>query len=174
LLSTPKTGALEEAETDEELIDAVLGASRALVAVAARSLVHVAEDVSLAQYRVLVELAARGPQRLVDLAAVLGVDPSTATRMCDRLVRKGLVSRRRASADRRTVRVSLAASGRDVVAAVTRGRRAELATVLARLPQGDRRPVLAALRAFASAAGELPEKEWSLGWRLGTGPAQDG
>jgi DNA-binding MarR family transcriptional regulator len=165
----PKTGAPEEVETGEELIDAVLGASRALVAVAARSLVHVAEDVTLAQYRVLVELAARGPQRLVDLAAVLRVDPSTTTRMCDRLVRKGLVSRRRASGDRRTVRVTLASSGREVVAAVTRSRRAELATVLARLPEDDRRPVLAALRAFASAAGELPEQEWSLGWRLGTG-----
>jgi DNA-binding MarR family transcriptional regulator len=170
----PKTGAPEEVETGEELIDAVLGASRALVAVAARSLVHVAEDVTLAQYRVLVELAARGPQRLVDLAAVLRVDPSTTTRMCDRLVRKGLVSRRRASADRRAVRVTLAPSGRDVVANVTRSRRAELGTVLARLPQDDRRPVLAALRAFASAAGELPEQEWSLGWRLGTGTAAEG
>jgi DNA-binding MarR family transcriptional regulator len=93
--------------------------------------------------------------------------------MCDRLVRKGLVSRRRASADRRTVRVTLAPSGRDVVADVTRSRRAELATVLARLPQSDRSPVLAALRGFASAAGELPEQEWSLGWCLGTGSAAE-
>jgi DNA-binding MarR family transcriptional regulator len=174
LLPTPTTEVPKGTDTDEELIDAVLGASRALVAVAARSLVHVAEDVTLAQYRVLVELAARGPQRLVELAAALGVDPSTATRMCDRLVRKGLVSRRRASADRRSVRVALAPSGRDVVADVTRRRRAELGTVLARLPQDDRIAVLAALRAFAGAAGELPEQEWSLGWRPGTVPAQDG
>ena len=166
----PKIDAPTEVD-DEQLIDAFLEASRALVAVAARSLVHVAEDVTLAQYRVLVELAARGPRRLVDTGWALAVDPSTATRMCDRLVRKGLVSRRRASADRRTVRVTLAPSGRDVVAAVTRSRRAELATVLARLPQSDRVPVLSALRAFASAAGELPEQEWSLGWRLGTSSA---
>ncbi len=163
----------EAGTVDDELVDAVLGASRALVAVAARSLVHVAEDVTLAQYRVLVELAARGPQRLVDLATALGVDPSTATRMCDRLVRKGLVSRRRASGDRRAVRVALAPPGRDLVVEVTRSRRAELAAVLARLPDDDQRPVLAALRAFASAAGELPEQEWSLGWRLVAGPAQD-
>ena len=38
--------------------------------------------------------------------------------MCDRLVRKGLVTRRRASADRRTVRVSLAPAGRELVAEV--------------------------------------------------------
>jgi hypothetical protein len=61
-----------------------------------------------------------------------------------------------------------------VVADVTGSRRAELATVLARLPQDDRSAVLAALRAFAGATGELPEQEWSLGWRLGTVPAQDG
>ncbi len=160
---------IADAEVDEgarELLDAVLGASRALVAVAARSLLDVADDVTLVQYRVLVELAARGPQRLADLAAVLGVDGSTATRMCDRLVRKALVTRRRASADRRTVRVSLTPPGRDLVAEVSRSRRAELANILARVPREDRRPVLSALRAFADAAGELPEQEWSLGWRL--------
>ena len=75
----------------DEVVDAVLGASRALVAVAARSLATVADDVTLAQYRVLIELASRGPQRLADLATALSVDRSTATRMCDRLVRKRLV-----------------------------------------------------------------------------------
>ncbi len=97
------------------------------------------------------------------------------TRMVDRLVRKGLVSRRRASTDRRTVRVSLAAPGRQLVLEVTRQRRAELAVILSRLSDHDRRPLLAALRAFADAAGELREHEWSLGWRLDvhwTGAAQ--
>lgn len=150
----------------EALVDAVLAASRALVAVAARSLSHLAEDVTLVQYRVLVELAARGPQRVADLAGVLGVDPSTATRMCDRLVRKGLIVRRRTSTDRRTVRASITGAGREVVAEVTRRRRAELAAILSRLPDKDSTPVLAALRAFAEAAGEVPEQEWSLGWRL--------
>lgn len=101
------------------MVDAVLSASRALVAVAARSLHHAAEDVTLVQYRVLVELAARGPQRLADLAAVLDVDASTATRMCERLVRKGLVAWRRSATDRRLVRVSLAAAGPWLVADVT-------------------------------------------------------
>lgn len=168
----------EPAEAGDELVDAVLGASRALVAVAARSLVHVAEDVTLAQYRVLVELAARGPQRVADLAEAVGVDPSTMTRMADRLVRKGLVSRRRASTDRRSVRVSLAPPGRQLVLEVTHRRRAELAVILSRLRDQDRRPVLGALRAFADAAGELREHEWSLGWRLdvrwaGAGNAHD-
>jgi DNA-binding MarR family transcriptional regulator len=150
----------------DELVDAVLGASRALVAVAARSLANLAEDVTLAQYRVLVELAARGPQRPGDLAASLAVDRSTATRMCERLVRKHLVSRRRASTDRRVVRISLTPAGRELVDEVTRRRRAEIAQILRRMPRADQRPVLIALRAFTDAAGEVPEQDWSLGWRL--------
>jgi DNA-binding MarR family transcriptional regulator len=150
----------------DELVDAVLGASRALVAVAARSLANVAEDVTLAQYRVLIELAARGPQRLADLATALGVDRSTATRMCDRLVRKRLVHRRRMNDDRRGVRVSLATSGAELVAEVSHRRRAEIATIVQRIPKAHRRPVLDALRAFADAAGEVPEQDWSLGWDL--------
>jgi DNA-binding MarR family transcriptional regulator len=148
----------------DELVDAFLGASRALVGVAARSLANLAEDVTLAQYRVLIELAARGPQRLADLAAVLGVDRSTATRMCDRLVRKHLVQRRRVSTDRRTVRVSLTVPGRELVEEVTGRRRQQIARILRRLPVADRRPALKALRAFAAAAGEVPEQDWSLGW----------
>ncbi|MGI8714560.1 MAG: MarR family winged helix-turn-helix transcriptional regulator [Solirubrobacteraceae bacterium] len=157
--------ALREPARDE-LVDGVLGASRALVGVAARSLATVAEDVTLAQYRVLVELAARGPQRLAQLATALCVDRSTATRMVDRLVRKRLVSRRRSHEDRRVVRVSLNADGGELVAEVSRRRREEISTIVQRIPVGHRDLVLVALRAFADAAGEVPEQDWSLGWDL--------
>ena len=156
----------ERLTSSDELIDAVLGSSRALVAVAARSLLTVAEDVTLAQYRVLLELAARGPVRLADLASVLGVDRSTATRMSDRLARKGLVYRRRLGEDRRCVRVSLTAAGRELVAEVGRSRRAEIRAIVRRMPAPDRGATLTALRAFADAAGEVPEQDWSLGWNL--------
>ena len=150
----------------DELVDAVLGASRALVAVAARSLAIVAEDVTLAQYRVLIELASRGPQRPADLAAALTVDRSTATRMCDRLVRKRLVQRRRVSEDRRTVRVSLTRAGAEVVAEVSRRRRTEITGIVERMPASHRPLVVSALQAFSQAAGEVPEQDWSLGWDL--------
>ena len=150
----------------DELVDGILSASRALVAVAARSLATVAEDVTLAQYRALVELAARGPMRSAELALALHVDRSTATRMCDRLLRKQLVSRRRVSEDRRAVRISLTATGRELVAEVSRRRRAEIETIVERMPASHREWVSEALHAFAAAAGEVPEQEWSLGWDL--------
>lgn len=154
------------AARDEELVDAVLGASRALVAVAARSLGALAEDVTLTQYRVLVELAARGPQRAAELAGVLGVERSTATRMCDRLARKRLIHRRRRGRDRRAVQVALTEEGQTLVDRVTHQRREEISRILERLASRDRAAVRRALRAFADAAGTVPEQDWSLGWNL--------
>src|SRR5215471_8976011 len=106
----------------DELVDTVLAASRALVAVAARSLAAAGEEVTLPQYRALVVLAAQGPKGTADLAAALAVNPSTATRMCDRLVRKGLVRRQRQAGDRRAVRIALTASGRNLVTEVSKRR----------------------------------------------------
>lgn len=163
-MTTPTHGG-KPAQTDE-VAEAVLRASRALVAVAARSLATVAEDVTLAQYRALIELAARGPQRLADLAHALGVDRSTATRMCDRLVRKRLVTRRRGSEDRRVVRVSLTPAGLALVTDVSRRRHAEIRRIVRRMPASSRPLVVSALQAFAEAAGEVPEQDWSLGWGI--------
>lgn len=144
----------------EDAVDAVLAASRSLIAVTEQSLGGVAEETTLAQYRALVVLASRGPQRMVDLAGELGVTPSTAGRMCDRLLRKGLIRRHRARADRREVQVSITAAGRQVVDEATARRRALLAVVLRRMPADDQAAVAAALRAFAAAAGEVPDNQW--------------
>lgn len=166
-LPSTTTGPRGAAADRDELVDAVLGASRALVGVAARSLATVAEDVTLAQYRVLIELASRGPQRVADLATALTVERSTATRMCDRLVRKRLVARRRATDDRRVVRISLTASGAELVSQVSRRRRTEIQRIVRRMPPSHRQLVVEALQAFSQAAGEVPEQDWSLGWGLG-------
>jgi DNA-binding MarR family transcriptional regulator len=154
-----------DSERGGELVDAVMRASRVLVAVAARSL-SAAGDVSLPQYRVLVLLATQGPQRAIDLAAALGVNPSSATRLIDRLVRAGLVRRQRLSADRRSYRVGLSAEGRALVAEVTQRRRAEFERLLASLPVHQHELVIDALSAIADAAGEAPERDLAvgLGW----------
>lgn len=136
-------------------------ASRALLAVSARSLAAVDEDVTLSQYRALVVLGQHGPRRPVDLAAALAVTPPTATRMCDRLVVKSLVVRDRSDSDRRTVTVSLSEAGEELVSEVTARRRAELRVVLDQMPGGRRAAVVDGLRWFAEAAGELPDHAWA-------------
>jgi DNA-binding MarR family transcriptional regulator len=151
---------------DDELVDAVLGASRVLVAVAARSLAEVGEEVTLTQYRSLVVLASRGPQGVAALAESVGVTSPTASRMCERLVRKGLVTRRAERRDRRHVRVALSPAGRRLVAGVTDRRRSEIEQLVASIPMDTRAGVVDALGHLSATAGEVPEQDWSTGWDL--------
>lgn len=148
------------------MVDAVLTASRVLVSVAARSLADLDEEVTLTQYRTLVVLAARGPQGMAALADALGVTPPTASRLCERLVRKGLVRRRTDRNDRRQVRIAPTVAGRRLVDVVTERRRTEIATLLEAVPDDARRSVVSGLQLLARAAGEVPEQHWSTGWDL--------
>ena len=153
-------------QAPDSVVDAVLSASRVLVAVAARSLADVAEEVTLTQYRTLVVLASRGPQNLAGLAEAVGVTPATATRMCDRLVRKGLIRRRTERDDRRQLRVALTAEGRSLVDAVTGRRRQEIARIMNEIPVEQQAVLVQALGRLAWAAGEVPEQDWTTGWDL--------
>ncbi len=144
--------------------DAVLVASRALVGVAARSLAETEDTVTLVQYRALVLLAARGEMNVGTLAEALAVHQSTATRLCDRLVKRGLVERSAAPQSRREVVVSLTRAGHTLLRSVTTKRRAEIDEVLERLNVKQRATVADAFLLFANAAGEAPDDAWKLGW----------
>lgn len=161
---TANAAADAEAGSRRDVVEALLTASRAMVALAARSLADLDAEVTLPQYRALVVLASRGPQRVVDIAAELGVTSSTATRMCDRLVRKNLARRYRVARDRREVRLTLTPAGRTLVRAVTERRRDELVRVVDAMPADAHQPVITALQALSAATGEVPEREWWLGW----------
>jgi len=145
-------------------VDAVLQASRALVAVAARSIAKADDAVTLPQYRALVALAARGAQRVTDLADELGVHPSSATRMCDRLERAGFIERAVALGNRREVEVRLTRSGRALLDRVTAARRREIARIINDVPVASRAAMVRGLQSFSDAAGELPDQAWAAGW----------
>jgi DNA-binding MarR family transcriptional regulator len=156
---------VEAAGPSAEHIDAVRLASRVLVAVTAQSLASVEDRVTLPQYRILVVLASRGPQNLRSVAQGLGVNPSAATRLCDKLVSAGLIHRSEDPADRRYLVLQLTTDGHQLVQSVIDQRSAAIATVLAKMPPRLRDDLLPALRAFADAAGEVPERQaWALGW----------
>ena len=149
-----------EREARDDVIEALLLASRAMVALAGRTLAEVDPEVTLPQSRALIVVASRGPQRITDIAADLGVAPSTATRMCDRLVRKGLVRRYRSAANRREVRLNLTPAGSSLVRELTRRRRDELARYADAIPPSAHPHVAEGLRAFSNAVGEFPERDW--------------
>jgi DNA-binding MarR family transcriptional regulator len=150
--------------TTDELADAMVNASRALVAIAARSLAVAPSDVTLPQYRVLVVLATRGPQRPSDLAAELNVAGSSITRMSDRLVRKRLVLRRAHRDDRRELHIEITDAGRAIVDTVTAVRRRDIGRLVARVPQRQRGQLLRMLQALADAADDDPPTVSPLGW----------
>lgn len=157
MITAPGRGDDDDRTIDDganELVSALLTASRALVGVSARSLGQVEDAVTITQFRTLVVLEGHGDTRLNQLAERLGVTPSTAMRMVDRLITAHLVTREANKADRREVLIGLSEEGVRLVREVTERRRAEIATIVAAMPQKGRHKVVAALNAFAQAAGE--------------------
>ncbi|TYB98949.1 MarR family transcriptional regulator [Micromonospora sp. WP24] len=146
------------------LVESLAALSRALVGITTRSLASLDVDLTLSQYRAIVVLASQGPLRTVDLAAALHVHPSTATRTCDRLVRRGLVARHHGEADRRVSWLGLTASGKELVGEVMR-RRTEQIRELVRSPETTAAANLAELvEALVVAAGEPTERQWWQQW----------
>jgi DNA-binding MarR family transcriptional regulator len=149
-----------------EVVDGLMATARLLVSLTARSLGNEETNVTLPQLRTLVILASSGPRRVIDLAADLGVQPSTATRMCDRLVRKGFVARQERPDDRRVAWMALDRAGRGLVATIMEHRRRYLAELVASVELPDPEGFAAALESLATAAGELPEPQWQERWLL--------
>lgn len=141
-------------EDIDAVTTAVLTASRLLVAVSVRSLNAVHAKVTVPQFRMLVVLVTRGETKLIALAEDLGVNPSTAMRMAERLDAAGLIDRRVNPASRREVLLRPTTAGRQVVDEVTARRREEIADIVARMPVAHRSGLIDALSAFTEAGGE--------------------
>src|SRR5262245_14158529 len=90
---------------------AVLTGSRLLVAIAVRSIAQAEDRVTVPQFRMLVVLGRQQEAKLVTLADLLGVNPSTAMRMADRLAAAGLIVREVNPHDRRESLMRLTQEG---------------------------------------------------------------
>lgn len=135
-------------------VEAVVLASRALLAVVARTIGPALEEVSLPQFRVLVVLVGAGPHRVGALAERLGAVTSTFSRAIDRMEAGGWVTRQPNPDSGREVLVAVTPAGRELVNRVTGSRRAELVRILGALPDDRLAELASALNAFAQAAGE--------------------
>ena len=150
--------------SEDEVVGALVALSRVFVGMAARSLASLDDDVTLPQFRTLVVLVSHGPQRIVDLAQELAVTSSTATRMCNRLVRKGLVAREERPEDRRAAWVTLTERGRELVGRAMQHRRETISALVADLSLTRPLGFAATLNALVEAAGEVPEAQWRQRW----------
>ncbi len=134
--------------------EAVLQASRALVGIAASSIAGVADVVTVPQFRVLVMVYTRGPLNLAAVAADLDVNPSNASRTCDKLIKAGLLDRAVSEHDRRHITLTLTTAGRRLVEKVTARRRTAIEKVLRAMPAAQRDALAESLSNFANSAGE--------------------
>src|SRR5258708_29547248 len=144
--------------------EAALLESRALVAVAARSLAAIEAPVTLAQCRALVLLGSRGELNVGALADVLAIHQSTATRLCDRLEHKDLITRNTSPQSRREIILTITPAGLELLRIVTDRRRAEINGILGRLSRDKRHELPEAFQLFGAAAPQLPDDAWKLGW----------
>jgi DNA-binding MarR family transcriptional regulator len=148
------------------LVDALQAATRVLTGIALRSLDVLDGSVSLPQFRLLAVLAELGRARSGRVALALRLEPSTVTRLADKLVASGHVERGSEPGHRSVVTLELTPRGRDLVTRVHDRRRAELAQIAARLDVAGRAATADALRLVVAAAGD--------GYGRGEGPLHHG
>ena len=128
------------------MVEALQAVTGVLAGVALRSLGVLNGAVSLPQFRLLAVLADLGPARSGRAAQALGLETSTVTRLADRLVAAGHITRGSYPGHRGVVTLALTSGGRDLVARLRQWRRGELSRILGNLPPGDRKAVTRTLR----------------------------
>jgi DNA-binding MarR family transcriptional regulator len=111
-------------------------------------------DVNIDAWRVMAVLANQGAQRQIDLAALTSIEVSTLSRLVTRMVRMGLVTRRRSESSNREVVVELAAKGKGLVKRIIPLAHRLEASASAGIPASDMAAVKRALRRmFENRAG---------------------
>ncbi len=85
----------------------------------------------------VVERAGEALPSVGEVAEALAIDPSSASRLIDRCVNEGFLSRRTSEQDRRRSRLELTSSGRTVLDSASAARRQILAEVTSGWPGAD-------------------------------------
>lgn len=147
--------------TQATMQEAVLRALRTLIAALSRSArtIEARTGVTNAQLFVLQQLQTEEALGINALAARARTGQSAVSIVVRRLVRRGLVSRRRSAADGRRVGVSLTIAGRALVRQAPEPPTTRMLAAVGRLDHRDLRALARGLTALVSAmgiAGETP------------------
>lgn len=142
-----------------------MATSRLVTGVIARTLSDIDVPVTVPQLRVLVMLFFDAPLNLGAIADGLGVNPSNASRTCDRLVAAGLISRADDERDRRHVSISMTADGQRLVSSLMDRRRELLDAVVARMAPADQQHLARGLSALLAVLDD--DESVRVGYRPG-------
>ena len=124
--------------------------------------------VSLRQMQALWLLAESGPLAMGDLGRRLGIAPSTATELADRLVTAGYARRQEGADDRRRCLLHATAAGRAHAAGFRRVAEKGLRRRLAGMSRADKQDLLAAFTAMVRILGDGKDERPSQA-RVGAG-----
>jgi DNA-binding MarR family transcriptional regulator/GNAT superfamily N-acetyltransferase len=132
---------------------------------------------SLAEARVLYELAHRQRPTASEIARDLHLDPGYLSRILRGFRRRGLIERAAADGDARRRHLSLTAAGRAAFAPLDARSREEIGALIGRLPDNAQAKLVGAMRAIETLlaadeepAGDLvlrPHRAGDLGWIVG-------
>jgi len=119
---------------------------------------------SLAEGRVLYEIAHRQQPTATDIGKSLGLDAGYVSRILRRFDERGLVRRTRSPTDGRTAHLSLSAGGQAAFARLDRQSQADVAAMLRRLPAGDQHRLVTAMETIERLLG--PKNERAMAYVL--------
>ena len=108
---------------------------------------------SLAEARVLFEVAHRGDLTATDLSRGLGLDPGYLSRILARLEQQGLLEKVRSGSDGRQRLLSLTPEGKEAFSSLDARSREEVAEMLGDLSEGDQRRLLEAMQIIEGVVG---------------------
>jgi len=116
---------------------------------------------SLADVRVLYELAHREKPAATDIAAALGLDAGYLSRILLGFEKRGLISRRPSAADARQSYISLTRKGQTAFAQLNRKSHTEISAMLGKLTPPDRQHLLEAMHTIEQLLGAKPDQKVS-------------
>lgn len=116
-----------------------------------RTLSDAGSYLTVSQFECLKYLQRHGSCSAAELADGLHMTPPAVTKLVDRLVRKGFLTRRERPDDRRSVEISLTATGRDAVERIRERRSQVFELILGKMSLEERQALERSLRAFLAA-----------------------
>ena len=112
---------------------------------------------SLAQVRVIYELAHRETATATELSAELGLDAGYLSRIVRHFKKLGLIDKQRSTNDGRQTVLSLTEQGQQAFATFNTRSRNEIAALLETLPNGDQQRLVKAMQTIETLLGATPE-----------------
>ena len=114
---------------------------------------------SLTESRVLYELANRPQPTATELGRELGLDAGYLSRILRKFEQQGLIERQPNLQDARQSLVQLTPAGRESFAPLDEGSRGEVGDLLARLPVGEQRRLIAAMDTVTALLSDRPKDQ---------------